>query len=323
MKLLDVMFSSVARWFDGEARTLQRAADEGDRIDWLRIVPFIVIHLGCFAVLWVGVSAFALTVAVLLYLTRMFFVTAFYHRYFSHRAFRTSRAAQFLFALCGNSAVQRGPLWWAAHHRSHHLHADTPLDRHSPQQHGFLRSHVGWFLTCDAYATRFEHVADLAGYRELRWLDRYDACVPLLLAAALYLLGEVVARYWPELGTDGPQLLVWGFFVSTVLLYHATFAVNSLAHAFGTRPYATRDTSRNNALIAVLTLGEGWHNNHHRYPGSARQGLRWWELDPTWWMLRLLAALGIIWDLKPAPSPVRRPGLRAADARGHTPPARR
>ncbi len=269
------------------------------------MLPFVAIHAACLGAFATGVSATAVTVAVLLFVVRMFAITAFYHRYFSHRAFRTSRAAQFVFALLGASAVQRGPLWWAAHHRHHHTHADRPDDCHSPVEHGFLWSHCGWFLARENFATRIALVPDLARFPELRWLDRYDAAVPVALALALYALGAWLERTAPGLGTGGWQLLVWGFCISTVALWHSTFAINSFAHRFGSRRYATRDASRNNVWLALLTLGEGWHNNHHRYPAAARQGFYWWEVDVSWYGLRLLAALGIVSDLRPVPAAIR------------------
>ncbi|MBN8716368.1 MAG: acyl-CoA desaturase [Xanthomonadales bacterium] len=288
----------LRQWFDSGA--VAQGADP-DRIDWLRVLPFILLHLGCLGVIWVGVSPVAVAVAALLYVVRMFAITGFYHRYFSHRAFRTSRAVQFVFALMGASCVQRGPLWWAAHHRHHHRHADTAQDPHSPR-HGFWRSHMGWFLTRGAFATDLSRVPDLARYPELRWLDRFDVAVPLALAGGLFGLGALLQFLWPDLGTSGPQLLVWGFFISTVVLFHATVTINSLAHRFGSRRFPTRDDSRNNLWLALLTFGEGWHNNHHFYASSARQGFRWWEIDLTWYGLRLLAALGLVRDLKPVPA---------------------
>ncbi|WP_255032126.1 acyl-CoA desaturase [Bordetella genomosp. 1] len=307
-------WAAVARWFDSQAGAEGPAAgmapgdvpaaglSDADRIDWARAVPFVLLHLGCFAVLWVGASPVAVAVALLMYALRMFALTGFYHRYFSHRTFRTSRAAQFVFAVLGASCAQRGPLWWAAHHRHHHRHADTERDLHAPSRVGFWRSHMGWFLTSRAFATDFKRVPDLRGYAELRWLDRYDVAVPAALGALLYGLGALLARVAPQLGTDGPQMLVWGFFISTVVLFHATVTINSLAHRYGRRRYDTRDDSRNNAWLALLTFGEGWHNNHHFYPGSARQGFRAHEIDITWYGLRLLAACGLIWDLKPVPA---------------------
>ncbi|MGC1548707.1 MAG: acyl-CoA desaturase [Rhodanobacter sp.] len=276
--------------------------DREDRIDWLRAAPFIAMHVACIGVIWVGVSPIALIVAAVLYAVRMFALTGFYHRYFAHRTFRTSRAVQLTFALIGASCVQRGPLWWAAHHRNHHRHADTTLDPHSPTVYGFLWSHVGWFLTPRGFRTELERVPDLAKYPELRWLDRYDTLIPVLLAVALYGLGVLLHHLAPQLGTSGGQLLIWGFFVSTVVLFHATVTINSLAHRYGTRRYDTRDDSRNNVWLALITFGEGWHNNHHFFPGSARQGFRWWEIDLTWYGLKLMAALGLVQELKPVPA---------------------
>jgi len=221
----------------------------------------------------------------------MFGITAGYHRYFSHRAFTAPRWFVFLLALVGGASGQRGALWWAAHHRHHHRFSDAAEDLHSPRQHGFWWSHLGWFLADGAFRTRLELVPDLAARPELLWLDRYDAVVPALLAVFCGALG-----WWlGSLGwnTSGLQMLVW-FCISTVVLAHATFCVNSLAHVWGTRPFATKDSSRNNALIALLVLGEGWHNNHHQHPGSARQGLRWWQVDVTWYVLWLLACCGLV-----------------------------
>ena len=294
---------SVAPWFDSNACAAEIAgADPRARqFDWPRLAPFLALHLACFAAFWVGVSATALIVAVGLYALRMFAITGFYHRYFSHCAFRTSRAAQFVFAVLGASGVQRGALWWASHHRHHHAHSDAPDDAHSSRQHGFLWSHMGWFMARKNFAARHALVPDLARFPELRFLDRYDSLVPLALAAGLYGAGELAAHFAPALATSGLQLVVWGFCISTVALYHATFTTNSLAHRFGRRRYATNDDSRNNVWLALLTFGEGWHNNHHHFPGAARQGFYWWEIDLTYYGLRLLAALGIIWDLREVP----------------------
>lgn len=294
---------TFVRWFDAWAGA--DPAQDGDRrLDWLRVVPFLALHAACALVLVVGWSPIALAVALALYLARMFAITAFYHRYFSHRAFRTSRALQFLFALLGASATQRGPLWWAAHHRQHHRASDEEDDVHSPGRHGFWWSHVGWVLSRGSFRTRRELVPDFARFPELALLDRFDTLAPLLLAAGCYGLGAWLGAAWPELGTSGPQMLVWGFLISTVALYHGTFTINSLAHQFGSRRFATRDDSRNNAWLALITLGEGWHNNHHRYPPAARQGFYRWEFDPTYLALRALAAVGLVWDLKPVPQPV-------------------
>lgn len=288
-------------------------ARKRDSIGWIRSLPFLLLQMTPLAVLWVGWSWTAVLVAVVLYWTRMFGITGFYHRYFSHRAFRASRGVQFAMAVWGNTSAQKGPLWWAAHHRMHHRHADEDEDVHSPSRHGLLWSHVGWLLSDLSRPSRWDLVKDLSRYPELRFLDRYYQVVPLLLAGALYALGELLRDRAPGLGTSGPQLLVWGFFVSTVVLFHATYTVNSLSHRFGSRRYATRDDSRNNPWVALITLGEGWHNNHHHFPSAARNGFFWWELDPTYYGLRALAATGLIRDLKPVPPAVRE-GRPAGDA---------
>ena len=298
--------AALRRWIDTSVAEDGAAQEPQRRVDWARVLPFVLMHAGCLGVLWVGASPVAVGIAASLFALRMFAVTAFYHRYFSHRAFRTSRAAQFAFAVLGASAVQRGPLWWASHHRHHHVHSDRPADSHSAREHGFLWSHLGWFLARENFAPRLDLVPDLARYPELRWLDRYDVAVPALLAAMLYALGAGLEA--AGVATSGAQLVVWGFCLSTVLLYHATFTINSLAHCFGSRRYATRDNSRNNWWLALLTLGEGWHNNHHHFPGAARQGFYWWEVDLSYYGLRLLALLGLVWDLRPVP-------LAARDAR--------
>lgn len=302
--------TALRRWVDNEV-AIETEPDSVGRIDWPRVLPFIALHLGCLAVIWVGWSWTAVAVAAGLYVSRMFFITAFYHRYFSHKAFKTSRVNQFLFALLGNTAMQRGPLWWAAHHRLHHRHADTEDDAHSPRWQGLLRSHIGWFLTRENFVTRWEAIPDLKKFPELRFLDRFDTLVPILLGLALYAGGELLAVHNPALGVTGAQLLVWGFCISTVVLFHATFTVNSLAHTIGSRRYATRDDSRNNVWIALLTLGEGWHNNHHHYPGSARQGFFWWEIDATYYLLLLMQRIGLIRDLRPVP-PERRDAFAGA-----------
>jgi len=292
---------TLRRWFDtGVAGEVD--GERENQVDWLRAAPFVAMHLACAGVLWVGVSAVALGMAAALYAARMFALTAFYHRYFSHRTFQTSRAVQFAFALIGASCVQRGPLWWAAHHRNHHRHADTALDPHSPRIWGFLWSHIGWFLTPRNFRTDLSRVPDLAKFPELRWLDRFDIAVPMALAVGMYGLGALLHRVAPQLGTSGGQMLVWGFFVSTIVLFHATVTINSLAHRFGRRRFDTKDDSRNNAWLALLTFGEGWHNNHHFFPGSSRQGFRWWEIDLTWYGLKLMSVLGLVRGMKPVPA---------------------
>jgi stearoyl-CoA desaturase (delta-9 desaturase) len=294
---------SLLAWFDAGSAPVAGEVDDG--IDWTRIVPFVGMHLTCLLVIIVGWSPIAVLVAVLSYLLRMFAITGFYHRYFSHRSFKTSRIAQFLFALLGATAVQRGPVWWAAHHRHHHAHSDQPADAHSPLQHGFIRSHMGWFLTNKGFAPDLTRVRDLLHFRELRVLDRFDILAPIAYAFGMLMLGSVLGRTVPKLHTSGSQMLVWGFFISTVCCYHGTYTINSLSHVFGRQRYATGDESRNNWLLALLTLGEGWHNNHHHYPAAARQGFYWWEVDVTYYILRTLSWCGVIWELKAVPARVR------------------
>ncbi|MEZ6197940.1 MAG: acyl-CoA desaturase [Planctomycetota bacterium] len=274
------------------------------RIDWLRFLPYMGIHLTCFAVIWVGVSWVAVAVAAALYVIRMFAITGFYHRYFSHRTFKTHRFTQFLFAVLGNSSVQRGPLWWAAHHRHHHRFSDQPEDIHSPKQSGFWWSHMFWIFAPKAEVTNMNAVRDLAKFPELRFIDRFDVLVPVLLAVGCFGLGAAIDAIWPGAGTSGWQMLIWGFFISTVVLYHGTYTINSLSHVFGGRRFETEDTSRNNFWLALLTLGEGWHNNHHHYQYSTRQGFYWWEIDITFYTLKVLSWLGLIWDLRPVPEAV-------------------
>jgi stearoyl-CoA desaturase (Delta-9 desaturase) len=299
----------------------QQATDPAisKRFDWVRAMPFFGMHLGCLGVLLVGWSWLAITIAAALYAARVFALTAFYHRYFAHRSFRTWRIVQFFFAVVGCAAVQRGPLWWAAHHRHHHAHSDDEEDLHSPRQHGLIWSHCAWFLTGHAFPLNAKLVPDLLRYPELRFIDRFDMLVPALLAIGLFGFGELVDFLFPAAGVTGMQLLVWGFFISTVAVYHVTFLVNSATHLVGTRRFATKDDSRNSLVIALLTFGEGWHNNHHHYPNSARQGFYWWEIDISYYGLRFLSMLGLVWDIRPVPNRVLRdahkPAALPADAK--------
>ena len=306
---------SLLTWLDSDKSVVVADETQIDRVDWVRVLPFVGMHLACLSVIYVGVSTAAVVAAAALYAIRMFAVTGFYHRYFSHRSFKTSRVGQFIFAVLGASAVQRGPIWWAAHHRHHHAHSDQRPDVHSPVQRGFLWSHMGWFLSRRHFHPDLSRVRDLLRFPELRVLDRFDILVPVALAAGMLLLGKALAHWAPQLHTSGAQMLVWGFFVSTVVCYHATYTINSLCHVFGRRRYDTDDDSRNNAWLALLTFGEGWHNNHHHYPVSARQGFYWWEVDLTYYGLKVLQMLGLIWDLKPVPEHIRaaHKGSRIAD----------
>jgi stearoyl-CoA desaturase (delta-9 desaturase) len=195
-------------------------------------------------------------------------------------------------------------LWWAGHHRHHHRYADTEEDPHSPIRHGFVWSHIGWLTSRANFPTKMKYVREWARYPELRWINRFDVVIPLLLAAGLYGLGALLEKTAPGLETNGAQMLIWGFFISTTVLLHATVTINSLDHMWGTRRFDTPDTSRNNFILALITLGEGWHNNHHHYAVSARQGLYWWEIDITYYLLVFLSWLGIVYDLRPIPQRV-------------------
>ena len=250
------------------------------------------IHAACLLVFVTGAPAEALILCAVTYAVRVFAVTGVYHRYFSHKTYKTSRVFQFVLAFLGASATQKGPLWWSATHRRHHRYSDGPGDPHSPRK-GFWYAHQGWIFDERWGGTPVEAIRDFARYPELEWLNRYHFVAPLSLAVLCYLVG----------GFPG---LVWGFAVSTTLLWHATYSINSLAHVWGTRRYETGDDSRNNGLLALLTFGEGWHNNHHHYMASARQGFRWWEIDITYYVLRGLAAVGLIWDLREPPASVLR-----------------
>lgn len=279
---------------------------EGHRLDLREGLPLLAMHLLGFLALAVRPSAAALAALAVTYAVRVFALTGGYHRYFSHNAFRTGRVFQFVLAFLGATAAQLGPLWWASHHRRHHAHSDTPADLHSPTLHGFFWSHLGWLFCRSATDPEYSNVQDFAKYPEIRWLDRHTWVAYGSLALLLWGVGEGLRTARPEWGTSGLQFVAWGFFVSTLLVYHVTFSINSLMHLFGSRRYATADTSRNNPVLAILSFGEGWHNNHHRYPVSARQGFRWWEIDITYYVLRLLGAVGLVWEIREPPARVLR-----------------
>jgi len=266
---------------------------EHDDIIYPSAIPFALVHLACIAAFWTGITYQAIAIGLVLYWVRIFAIGAGYHRYFSHRAYRTSRAFQLVLAVLSQSTTQKSVLWWAAKHRHHHLHSDTESDIHSPRHKGFVYSHLGWIFSGQHDATDLVKVADLARYPELMWLHKHELAPAILLAVLCFIVGG-----WPG--------LVVGFFWSTVLVYHATFCINSLAHVHGRKRYVTGDDSRNNWLLAVFTMGEGWHNNHHAYQSSARQGFNWWEIDPTFYILKVLSWVGVVWDLKTPPKAVRR-----------------
>ncbi len=269
------------------------AAGAHDDIIYPSTLPFVVVHLACFAALWSGITWEAVALGIGLYWLRIFAIGAGYHRLFSHRAYRTSRIFQFILAFLAQSSAQKSVLWWASKHRHHHLHSDTERDVHSPRHTGFIYSHVGWIFTPRHETTDLAKVADLARYPELMWLHKWELAPAVMLAVICFLVAG-----WPG--------LVVGFLWSTVAVYHGTFCINSLAHVRGSKRYVTGDDSRNNWLLALFTMGEGWHNNHHAYQSSVRQGFRWWEIDMTFYILKILSWFGIVWDLKTPPEQVLR-----------------
>src|SRR5947207_7728348 len=279
--------------------TKEHAADEHDDIMYPSALPFILLHASSIAAFWSGITWQAVAMCVTLHWLRMFAITADYHRYFSHRAYASSRLFQFALAFLAQSTAQKSVLWWAAKHRHHHLHSDTAEDVHSPRHKGFFYSHVGWIFYRQHDLTDLVKVADFSSFPELRWLHRFEQLPAVILALLCFAIA----------GWSG---LVVGFVWSTVLLFHATFCINALAHVHGRKRYVTGDDSRNNWLLAFFTMGEGWHNNHHAYQSSVRQGFRWWEIDATFYALKALSWLGIVWDLKTPTEQVMRNEQRLA-----------
>lgn len=276
-------------------------------IDW---IPFWGIHLAAAVGLYMyGLRLELALVAFGLWAVRMFGITAGYHRYFSHRAFKTGRIFQFVLAFIAQASSQKGALWWASHHRVHHKLSDEPGDLHSPVQKGFWYSHVGWLFDEPSQETRFDKIRDFAKYPELVFLNTFWV-LPVVIVGAIPTL---------VYGLEG---LLVGFFLSTVVLWHTTFFINSLAHVFGKRRFATTDDSRNHWFLALLTFGEGWHNNHHHYQSSARQGFYWWEIDLSYYILVVLSKIGLVWDLREVPEHVLAEGreIDAARRQGVEPP---
>jgi stearoyl-CoA desaturase (delta-9 desaturase) len=284
-----------------EPRPQRRFFAKDENINWFKSVSFFGVHLVGFMAPLTGISWAAVGMCLLMYFTRMFAITGGYHRYFSHRTYKTSRFFQFLLAFVGASSGQKGPLWWAAYHRHHHKYSDTEQDIHSPVLRGFWWAHIGWIL-CDKYeSTHEESVKDLTIYPELRWINKYPGIAPIILASALFFWGAFLKQAAPGLHTNGVQMLAWGFFTSTIFVYHGTFFINSLMHVIGKKRFETGDYSKNSLILALTSMGEGWHNNHHRYPYSERQGIYWWEIDMTHYILRVFSWMGVVWDIKTHP----------------------
>ncbi len=271
------------------------------RIDWVGSIPFFLMHVAGLCAFFFDFNMTMFWLCLGSYYLRMFGVTGGYHRYFSHRAYKTSRPFQFVLAFLAQTSAQKGALWWAAHHRYHHKHSDSPKDLHSPKQDGFWWAQVGWILSPDTTETDMKYIQDFAKYPELRWLNRHFLVPPTLYAVAIYLI-------W---GFPG---LFWGFFFSTMLLFHGTFFINSLTHVFGKVRYRSGDESKNSLILALITCGEGWHNNHHYYQATANQGWFWWEVDFSYYTLKLLSLFGIVWDLRMPPAHIKARTI-AAEAR--------
>lgn len=252
---------------------------------------FWIVQASALLVFAVPFSAGLVALWAMSHFLRAIGLTLAFHRYFAHRAFKMNRAVQFVWAFIGTAAMQKGPLWWAGHHVNHHKYADREGDPHSPMVSGIYYAHIGWFLNDtkhDMLESTNPVVRDFSKFPEIRFLDTYFFVPPLLLALAMYALG-------------GFPWLVWGFCFPTVTLAHATFAINTVNHLFGSRRFDTIDESRNNAFTAFFAVGEGWHNNHHRYQRAARNGFYWWEFDPTWYVIRTMQLLGLAWDVQPVP----------------------
>ena len=266
-------------------------------------LSFALVHLLPLAAIFTGATLFDWVVCAVLYFFRMFWITGGYHRYFSHKSYKTSRWFQFVIAFMAQTSAQKGALWWAAHHRHHHRHSDTPADPHSMKLYGFWYSHIGWIIGPDYKETDFKTIGDYAKYPELVWLNKYHFIPPLLLALGVTMTGAWVngGSPWLLFTHHGLSTLFIGFFLSTVILYHGTFSINSIMHKFGRQRYESGDESKNSLWLALLTLGEGWHNNHHYYQVSARNGFFWWEIDITYYGLKLFSWLGLIWDLRGVP----------------------
>ncbi len=261
-------------------------------------IAMVTFHVACLGAVFTGVSPVTAWVAVGMYLVRAFGITAGFHRMLAHRSFKASRPVQFILTLLGSLAVQGGPLWWVAHHRTHHRYTETDKDIHSPRTQGMWDAHMGWMMKSESFMENGANARDLHKYPEIKFLQRNYAAIIGAEMVALFALGALLNVMNPALGTSGLQMLVWGFFISTVLLWHATFMVNSVCHRWGKQPYDASDDSTNNWLVGILAIGEGWHNNHHKYPYSARHGLRWWQFDLTWIILRAMSALGLISELR-------------------------
>ena len=254
-----------------------------ERPNWLTIIVLVFFHIGAIAALF-QFSWTSLAVALGLYwVTICFGISMGYHRLHTHRSYSVPRPLEYFFAVCGTLTLEGGPIFWVATHRLHHQKSDLPGDPHSPRD-GAWWSHVGWIMLGESKhsdtAAMSKYAPDLAKDKFYVTLNNYH-WVPMVI------LGGILLAF------GGLPLMLWGVCLRVVVGLHSTWLVNSATHMWGTRRFETRDDSRNSWWVALLTFGEGWHNNHHAHPTSARHGLTWYEFDPSWLQIRLLKSLGI------------------------------
>jgi stearoyl-CoA desaturase (delta-9 desaturase) len=280
--------------------------EKRSKVIWSKQVGFILIHLAPLLMIYTGSTKTDWIICAVLYFGRMFFITGGYHRYFAHKTYKTSRFFQFILAFGAQTSVQKGALWWASKHRVHHKHSDTPKDPHSKKIYGFFYSHLGWILSPDYKVTDYDSIKDYAKFPELVWLNKKHLIAPLTLLIAVFFVGGYLnGGSFEAIFTNGWSSVIVGFFLSTAILFHGTFSINSLMHMFGSKRYESNDESKNNFFLALITMGEGWHNNHHYFQSTVRQGFFWWEWDPTFYILKILSWFGIVWDLRPVPKHIK------------------
>ena len=267
-------------------------------ISYSNATRIILFHLSVVLVFISGYSFTALITFLVLFLVRLFVITGFFHRYYSHRSYQTSRWFQFLLTFIGTSAGQQGPLSWATSHITHHQHADAEDDPHSPVLNSGFYAHIGWLLQKDALSTNDKIVKPFTKYPEIVFLDRYHYIGTTSLIISLALLGMLLSEHYPELGTSALQLVSWGFILSTLLILHGACLVNSVGHLYGYRRFKTKDNSHNVWWLFPLTLGDNWHNNHHHAPKSASFSYAWWEVDIIYLCILILEKLGLVWNVK-------------------------
>lgn len=280
-------------------------------------MQFGFFHLMPLFAIATGATAFDWWLCLGMYYFRMFWITGGYHRYFSHKTYKTSRVFQFLIAFFAETSVQKGVLWWGAHHRHHHKASDTPADPHSMKIYGFWYSHIGWIAGPEYKETDFNSIQDYGKFPEIKWIDKHYVYPVIVMALAIFTLGGFVnnvADYstdlgWATIGSwslqGGTSALLIGFLLSTAILFHGTFSINSIMHKIGNKRYESGDESRNSLILALVTLGEGWHNNHHYYMSSTRQGFYWWEIDITYYILKAFSFVGLVWDIQEVPKHIK------------------